>query len=264
MTIRSQPLDFAVSIIAVAACAFGTCKSSAVIPICAAKALASSSTLPACSLKLASYRPSISSERAHAEADPGSGSVTVIIVTLAFKAFAKAIPCSTPFLATSDPSVVKRILAYIRPSLARQSFSPNCGLSALVSSRHRPRGAPLLRVDAVKRVVYRVGMRVLWRCHRRSQGRWKPKIGHRTGPSLPPPGPLPSSCGSRSHIARLPSFVSTLACRASALLSREYKVRAPSRWRPGRQMPSGLFNIAQTQLIGACLKGGQLTLQVGR
>src|SRR5262245_61653070 len=34
-------------------------------------------------------------------------------VTLAFKAFAKAIPCSTPFLATSDPSVLKRILAYI-------------------------------------------------------------------------------------------------------------------------------------------------------
>ena len=35
-------------------------------------------------------------------------------VTLAFKAFAKAIPCLTPFLATSDPSVLKRILAYIR------------------------------------------------------------------------------------------------------------------------------------------------------
>src|SRR6516162_10162647 len=35
-------------------------------------------------------------------------------VALAFKAFAKAIPCLTPFLATSDPSVLKRILAYIR------------------------------------------------------------------------------------------------------------------------------------------------------
>src|SRR6476469_6289528 len=35
-------------------------------------------------------------------------------VTLAFKAFAKAIPCLTPFFATSDPSVLKRILAYIR------------------------------------------------------------------------------------------------------------------------------------------------------
>src|SRR5215471_15620839 len=34
-------------------------------------------------------------------------------VTLAFKAFAKPIPCLTPFLATSDPSVLKRILAYI-------------------------------------------------------------------------------------------------------------------------------------------------------
>src|SRR6516165_10179064 len=35
-------------------------------------------------------------------------------VALAFKAFAKAIPCLTPSLATSDPSVLKRILAYIR------------------------------------------------------------------------------------------------------------------------------------------------------
>src|SRR5262249_52607186 len=35
-------------------------------------------------------------------------------VALAFKAFAKAIPCLTPFLATSDPSVLMRILAYIR------------------------------------------------------------------------------------------------------------------------------------------------------
>jgi hypothetical protein len=36
MTIKSQLLDFAVSIIAVAGCAFGTCKSSADIPICSA------------------------------------------------------------------------------------------------------------------------------------------------------------------------------------------------------------------------------------
>src|SRR5262249_24732503 len=36
MTIKSQPLDFAVSIIAVAGYAFGTCKSSADIPICSA------------------------------------------------------------------------------------------------------------------------------------------------------------------------------------------------------------------------------------
>src|SRR5262249_34589775 len=35
-------------------------------------------------------------------------------VALAFKAFAKAIPSLTPFLATSDPSVLRRILAYIR------------------------------------------------------------------------------------------------------------------------------------------------------
>src|SRR5215475_318652 len=35
-------------------------------------------------------------------------------VTLAFKAFAKAIPCLTPFLERSDPSVLMRISAYIR------------------------------------------------------------------------------------------------------------------------------------------------------
>src|SRR5262245_14443215 len=45
-------------------------------------------------------------------------------VTLAFKAFAKASPCLTPFLATSDPSVHKRILAYIWGSLARRTFFP--------------------------------------------------------------------------------------------------------------------------------------------
>src|SRR5262249_20807871 len=44
-------------------------------------------------------------------------------VALEFKAFAKAIPCLTPFLATSDPSVLKRILAYIRELLARRIFS---------------------------------------------------------------------------------------------------------------------------------------------
>src|SRR5215472_13399098 len=47
-------------------------------------------------------------------------------VALAFKAFAKAIPCLTPFLATSDPSVLRRILAYIRASLARRAFSLEC------------------------------------------------------------------------------------------------------------------------------------------
>src|SRR6516225_7110123 len=136
MTIKSQPLDFAVSIIAVAGCAFGTCKSSADIPICSATARASSSTLPARSLQAASKRSTSSCEGIHPEARPltpisprdqklgawgdanpystGSGSVTVMTVALAFKAFAKAIPCLTPFLATSDPSVLKRILAYIR------------------------------------------------------------------------------------------------------------------------------------------------------
>src|SRR5262249_47777569 len=60
-----------------------------------------------------------SCEGIHPEACPlkisaGSRSVTVMTVALAFKAFAKAIPCLTPFLAISDPSVLKRILAYIR------------------------------------------------------------------------------------------------------------------------------------------------------
>src|SRR5262245_57680582 len=44
-------------------------------------------------------------------------------VTLAFKAFAKAIPCLMPFLATSDPSVLKRILAYIRGLLRSSNIS---------------------------------------------------------------------------------------------------------------------------------------------
>src|SRR5262245_38120153 len=125
MTIKSQPLDFAVSIIAVAGCAFGTCKSSADIPICSAIARASSSTLPAFSLAAASKRSTSVGEGIHPEASPptGSGSVTVMTVTLAFKAFAKAIPCLTPFLARSDPSVLKRILAYIRGLLDRRTFS---------------------------------------------------------------------------------------------------------------------------------------------
>src|SRR5262252_2831997 len=114
MTIKSQPLDFAVSIIAVAGGAFGTCKSSADIPICFAIARASSSTLPARCLQAASKRSTSSGEGIHPEASTGSGSVTVMTVTLAFKAFAKSIPCLTPFLATSDLSVLKRILAYIR------------------------------------------------------------------------------------------------------------------------------------------------------
>jgi hypothetical protein len=50
------------------------------------------------------------------------GSVMVMTVTLAFKAFAKAIPCLTPFLATSDPSVLKRILAYIGAPLVAAHF----------------------------------------------------------------------------------------------------------------------------------------------
>src|SRR6516165_6732205 len=91
MTIKSQPLDFAVSIIAVAGGAFGTCKSSADIPICAAIARASSSTLPAFLLQAASKRSTSSGEGIHPEASTGSGSVTVMIVTLAFKAFAREI-----------------------------------------------------------------------------------------------------------------------------------------------------------------------------
>src|SRR6516165_1919501 len=111
MTTRSQPLDFAVSIIAAAGCAFGTCKRSADIPICSAIARASSSTLPACSLQAASKRSTSSCVGIHIIGD--GGSVTLMTVTLAFKAFAKASPCLTPFVATSDPSVLKRILAYI-------------------------------------------------------------------------------------------------------------------------------------------------------
>jgi hypothetical protein len=67
---KSQPLDFAVSIIAVAGSAFGTCKSSADIPICSAIARASSSTLPARSLQAASKRSTSSGEGTHPEACP--------------------------------------------------------------------------------------------------------------------------------------------------------------------------------------------------
>jgi hypothetical protein len=74
----------------------------------------------------------------------GSGSVTGMTVTLAFEAFAKAIPCLTPFLAISDPSVLKRILAYIRRLLCSSNiflrkviltYGPivAVGLSALIS-----------------------------------------------------------------------------------------------------------------------------------
>src|SRR5215469_16089080 len=43
-------------------------------------------------------------------------------VALAFKAFAKATPCLTPFLATSEPSVLTRILAYIRELLCSSNI----------------------------------------------------------------------------------------------------------------------------------------------
>jgi hypothetical protein len=91
MTIKLQLLDFAVSIIAVAGRAFGTCKSSADIPICSAMARASSSTLLASFLQAASYRSVSSCDGIHpGEAIPlpwwnGGGSVTVMTVALAFK-----------------------------------------------------------------------------------------------------------------------------------------------------------------------------------
>src|SRR5689334_13717701 len=43
-------------------------------------------------------------------------------VTFAFKAFARAAPCLTPLLATSDPSVLNRILVYIGDSLFVEHF----------------------------------------------------------------------------------------------------------------------------------------------
>jgi len=83
MTIKSHPLDFAVSMIAVAGCAFGTCKSSADIPICSAIASASPRTLTAGSVQAASKRSISPCEGIHPEACPplrsnGNGSVAVI------------------------------------------------------------------------------------------------------------------------------------------------------------------------------------------
>ena len=126
MTIKSQPVDFAVSIIAVAGCAFGICSNSTDIPIFSAIARTSSRTSPARSLQAASKLSRISRGGIHPACplprSTGSGSVAVMTVTLAFKAFAKAIPCLTPFLATSDPSVLKEYWRTFGGSLARRTF----------------------------------------------------------------------------------------------------------------------------------------------
>ena len=60
-------------------------------------------------------------------------------VALAFKAFAKAIPCLTPFLATSDPSVLKRILAYIRglPCSSNISLKSDASLCGPIVTANR-------------------------------------------------------------------------------------------------------------------------------
>src|SRR5262245_38218792 len=68
----------------------------------------------------------------------GSGSVTVMTVTLTSKAFAKPIPCLTPFLATSDPSVLKRILAYIRGLPCSSNIFPKNDPYLYGSDRRRP------------------------------------------------------------------------------------------------------------------------------
>ena len=60
-----------------------------------------------------------------------NGSVTVMTTTLAFKAFAKAIPCLTPFFATSEPSVLKRILGNIWVPCCR-TFSLKVTLTYMV------------------------------------------------------------------------------------------------------------------------------------
>src|SRR6516162_5619312 len=62
-------------------------------------------------------------------------------VTLAFKAFAKAIPCLTPFLATSDPSVLKRILAYIRGLPCSSNIFPKNGSDRRLPSTAIDNGA---------------------------------------------------------------------------------------------------------------------------
>jgi hypothetical protein len=60
-------------------------------------------------------------------------------VTLAFKAFAKVIPCLTPFFATSDPSVLKRILVYI-PGLPCSLNISLTNLRKLQTIAHRSDG----------------------------------------------------------------------------------------------------------------------------
>src|SRR5215469_9808193 len=85
-------------------------------------------------------------------------------VALAFKAFAKASPCLTPFLATADPSVLMRILAYIRglPCSRRRSSSWRLKTTPLWSSGIHPGGRFLLvGEDAVSRDLLERGFRAV-------------------------------------------------------------------------------------------------------
>src|ERR1700750_405884 len=69
-------------------------------------------------------------------------------VTLAFKAFARPIPCLTPFLATSDPSVLKRILAYIRELPWLSNIVPKRVLPIVPSSPNsKPRQRRQQRIE---------------------------------------------------------------------------------------------------------------------
>src|SRR4029077_7098985 len=81
-------------------------------------------------------------------------------VTLAFKAFVSSIPCITPFLATSDPSVLKRILAYIRVTPLLVEHFPKCDPCRRSGKRlHHPAHRRVLAVLGVLRFGRRVSTR---------------------------------------------------------------------------------------------------------
>src|SRR5262249_25761781 len=103
-------------------------------------------------------------------------------VALAFKAFAKASPCLTPFLATSDPSVLKRILAYIRELpcssniFSKKSDPYSCGPIVAVRLRANLEAHSWTNQRPVMALSRRTGCGRLAKCRdRRMRGG---RIGH--------------------------------------------------------------------------------------
>src|SRR5262245_20683089 len=96
-----------------------------------------------------------------------------MIVALAFKAFANASPCLTPFLATSDPSVLMRILAYIRGlPCSSNIFSKKGMLTYMVRSSPSVYG-PILKLRQ-SGCVFGINSREIW--HGWHDGMGRPRM----------------------------------------------------------------------------------------